>query len=137
MDVYLDEDVPSEYDEAFLRVGWRALPTRDAGNRGRNDAYQLKYSASLPAPMMTLNWKDFRILSDIRTALAAWSVLSIGHAGILSHPLSRNPARPLSFTPDDFVAAVVELVAGGNMLENTHWFWDGHNWSVKGVFRGL
>ena len=63
--VYLDEDVDVLIANLLRSRGFNATTTVQAGQRGKSDAEQLEFAASLGAAILTHNRTDFEGLAQI------------------------------------------------------------------------
>lgn len=60
--LYLDENIPEAVGLALSLRGYDVLTTVEAGNKGKDDLFQLEFASSQGRLLFTFNVKDFVML---------------------------------------------------------------------------
>ena len=74
---YLNENIDVRLVNELNRLGLEAVHTRDVGNRGATDDFQLEYAAKKNYILVSLNRRDYRLLHQ------RWLKQNKKHSGIL------------------------------------------------------
>ncbi|MBI3291195.1 MAG: DUF5615 family PIN-like protein [Elusimicrobia bacterium] len=75
--LYLNENISIEVRDLLVKNGIKTIHTLDAGNKGKDDEFQLTYAATNGWIMTTHNRRDFRRIHK------AWNDAGKKHSGII------------------------------------------------------
>ncbi len=117
---YLDENVSEHLVPVLWLLGYDALSTTQAGNKGATDPQQPLAATQMRCVLVTHNSADFRMLHE---ALQLWATLwgrsgAIRHAGILIITPEVGLKAP------EMAEVVIELARREAGLTNRLFVWD-------------
>jgi hypothetical protein len=118
--IYVDEDVPVALASELQAIGYQAITTEQAGNKGLRDAEQLAYAWREGMILVTCNAKDFALLHEAWTLWpATWGFASdaIRHEGILVVPSGSRAQAPRMAT------LVEQFFNSGEIPRNRYFCW--------------
>lgn len=118
---YVDEDLSESLSALLRALGWDAINTSEARNRGFRDARQLAFAVHDGRVLLSANYKDHRLLYEAWRIWGAEFGLAAGapHSGVLILP------NPNALAPDDAATVIDRFVRGFavNTLNNQLWHW--------------